>query len=94
MVWERMNQFYFAGELAMPRFELRRMKSSWAKFRSGEHPVIVISREFFEQEPKHTLAELVATLGHEQIHMLQWQQGRELRHDEFFKKHAERLGYE
>ena len=92
-IWSGVNVAVFDGKLEEPRFELRRLRKDWGQFKRLPVPTIIIARQFFEGHPDYSLAELVATVGHECIHMLQAQEGRPMRHDRYFTAWARKLGY-
>ena len=76
----------------LPEFDVRPFKSIYGRY-YPERNRICVAQAFFDGTPGYSLAELLATLNHEMVHIYQFQHGAPLRHGKTFRAMCDALGF-
>ncbi len=91
-IWRLANSQVFGGKLKKePQFRVWDADNCAGHFHAiFDNPVIEIHEVLFQKGQDH---EIIATIIHEMIHQLQWESGRPIGHDDFFKENIESAWY-
>jgi predicted SprT family Zn-dependent metalloprotease len=84
-IWHLANRNLFHGRLKKePQFRVWDADNCSGHFHViFDSPVIEIHEVLFEKGMEH---EIIETIVHEMVHQLQWESGRPIGHDQYFKK--------
>lgn len=90
-VWRRCNDLFFGGNLRRePRFHVFESEVRAGYFSpGGKKDHVGVNARYFRDLP---FADLIDTVAHESIHQEQSETGREVAHDDYFRKRCEEIG--